>query len=269
MPGSLWQRLYLGICPDPLVNSAFGLPRLMPLRHGPDTGSGPESALKVEFEYMHSYTEENYIKSIYKLSAGGTQAVSTNAIAELMQTKPASVSDMLRKLSAKNMIDYVKYRGVTLTPAGQSKALEIIRKHRLWEVFLVEKLRFNWDEVHEVAEQMEHIQSDLLIRRLDEYLGFPRFDPHGDPIPTENGELKEKNQVLASALQVNESAVVIGVKDTQPLFLQYLDKAGIFLGARIQVKDKAAFDKSLEINIEGRKDIRISYEVSNNIFVSV
>jgi DtxR family Mn-dependent transcriptional regulator len=217
---------------------------------------------------MHSYTEENYIKSIYKLSAGGTQAVTTNAIAELLQTKPASVSDMLRKLSTKDIIDYVKYRGVTLTPAGQSKALDIIRKHRLWEVFLVEKLHFHWDEVHEVAEQMEHIKSDLLIRRLDEYLGFPRFDPHGDPIPTEAGELNEKNQVLASALQPNEGGIVIGVKDTQPLFLQYLDKVGIFLGANIQVKDKSDFDRSLEISIENKHTIRISFEVSNNIFVS-
>jgi DtxR family transcriptional regulator, Mn-dependent transcriptional regulator len=218
---------------------------------------------------MLSYTEENYIKSIYKLSGGGTQAVTTNAIAEMLQTKAASVSDMLRKLSSKDLIDYVKYRGVTLTPAGQRKALEIIRKHRLWEVFLVEKLKFNWDEVHEVAEEMEHIQSELLIRRLDEFLGFPRFDPHGDPIPTETGELNEKSHVLASDLQVNETGVVIGVKDTQPLFLQYLDKVGIFLGARIKVKDKAAFDKSLEISIENNKDIRISFEVSNNIFISV
>lgn len=218
---------------------------------------------------MLSYTEENYIKSIYKLSAGGTQPVSTNALAEMLQTRPASVSDMLRKLSSKHLIDYVKYRGVSLTAAGQRKALEIIRKHRLWEVFLVEKLKFSWDEVHEVAEEMEHIQSELLIRRLDEYLGFPRFDPHGDPIPTEAGELNEKNHVLASELQVNDTGVVIGVKDTQPLFLQYLDKVGIFLGARIQVKDKAAFDKSLEIRIENKKDLRISFEVSNNILISV
>jgi DtxR family Mn-dependent transcriptional regulator len=218
---------------------------------------------------MHSYTEENYIKSIYKLSLGGTQAVTTNAIAEVLQTKPASVSDMLRKLSSKKIIDYVKYRGVTLTPDGQSKALEIIRKHRLWEVFLVEKLKFNWDEVHDVAEEMEHIKSDLLIRRLDEYLGYPRFDPHGDPIPTETGELKEKTQVLASALQVNDCGVVIGLKDTRPLIIQKLEKSGNLDGARIKVKDKAEFDKSLEINIENKKDIRISFEVSNNIFISV
>jgi DtxR family transcriptional regulator, Mn-dependent transcriptional regulator len=218
---------------------------------------------------MHSYTEENYIKGIYKLSAGGTQPVTTNALAEMLQTRPASVSDMLRKLSSKNIIDYVKYRGVTLTPAGLSKALEIVRKHRLWEVFLVEKLKFNWDQVHEVAEEMEHIQSELLIRRLDEFLGFPRFDPHGDPIPTEAGELKETNHVLASELEINDSGVVIGVRDTQPLFLKYLDKVGIFLGARIQVKDKAEFDKSLEINIENNHTVRISYEVSNNILISV
>lgn len=218
---------------------------------------------------MLSYTEENYIKSIYKLSAGGTQPVSTNALAERLQTKPASVSDMLRKLSSKDIIDYVKYRGVRLTPAGQSKALEIIRKHRLWEVFLVEKLKFSWDEVHEVAEEMEHIQSELLIRRLDEYLGYPRFDPHGDPIPTEAGELSEKTYVPASQLEVNDTGVVVGVKDTQPLFLKYLDKVGIFLGAHIQVKDKASFDKSLEINIENKKNVRISFEVSNNILISV
>ncbi len=218
---------------------------------------------------MYSYTEENYIKAIYKLSASGTEAVNTNAIAEVLQTKAASVSDMLRKLSAKNIIDYVKYRGVTLTPAGKRHALQIIRKHRLWEVFLVDKLKFNWDEVHEVAEELEHIQSVLLIKRLDEYLNFPKFDPHGDPIPTEEGEINEKLQVLVSELKIKDTGVVIGVKDTQPSFLQYLDKIGIYLGAKIKVLDKAEYDKSLEITIENKKDLRISNEVAKNIFVSI
>src|SRR6478752_3743676 len=139
-----------------------------------------------------SLTEENYLKAIYHLSEDGTIDVSTNAISDALNTKPASVSDMLKKLSQKEVINYIKYQGVSLTPSGRKIALQIIRKHRLWEVFLVEKLKFNWDEVHEIAEQLEHIQSNLLIERLDEFLGFPPFDPHGDPIPNERGEMKAK-----------------------------------------------------------------------------
>jgi len=218
---------------------------------------------------MYSYTEENYIKAIYKLSESGKEVVSTNAIAELLQTKAASVSDMLRKLSAKDIIHYEKYRGVSLTSVGTTYALQIIRKHRLWEVFLVSKLKFNWDEVHEVAEEMEHIKSELLIQRLDEFLEFPQFDPHGDPIPTEKGEINELKQVLVSELNLEAGGTVVGVRDTQPLFLQYLDKVGIFLGAHIKVLDKSGFDNSLEINIESKKAIRISQEVSRNIYVTL
>lgn len=217
---------------------------------------------------MYSYTEENYIKAIYKLSASGKQEVNTNAIADCLDTKAASVTDMLRKLSAKHLVHYVKYKGVSLTEEGKSVALQIIRKHRLWEVFLVEKLRFNWDEVHDVAEDLEHIQSDLLVKRLDEFLGYPRFDPHGDPIPTETGELDVKKQRLLAEMEINEAGVVAGVNDSQPLFLQYLDKMGIFLGARIKVTDKIAYDNSLEINIENKKSIIISSDVSKNIFLS-
>jgi len=217
---------------------------------------------------VYSYTEENYIKAIYKLSASGKQEVNTNAIADCLDTKAASVTDMLRKLSAKHLVHYVKYKGVSLTEEGKSVALQIIRKHRLWEVFLVEKLRFNWDEVHDVAEDLEHIQSDLLVKRLDEFLGYPRFDPHGDPIPTETGELDVKKQRLLAEMEINEAGVVAGVNDSQPLFLQYLDKMGIFLGARIKVTDKIAYDNSLEINIENKKSIIISSDVSKNIFLS-
>lgn len=218
---------------------------------------------------MLSYTEENYLKAIYNLSQGNNEPVNTNAIAEVMQTKAASVSDMLRKLNEKQLINYVKYRGLTLTEAGQKMALQLVRKHRLWEVFLVEKLKFNWDEVHEVAEEMEHITSELLIRRLDEFLGYPKYDPHGDPIPTEAGDLSEKQQIVLSEMNVNEAGIVIGVKDSQPLFLQYLDKVGIYLGAKLKVTDKVAFDNSLEINIDQKKQLSISAEVSKNIFVSV
>ncbi len=217
---------------------------------------------------MYSYTEENYIKAIYKLSANDRQEVNTNAIADSLETKAASVTDMLRKLSGKNLVHYVKYKGVSLTEEGERVALQIIRKHRLWEVFLVDKLRFNWDEVHEVAEQLEHIQCDLLVQRLDEFLEFPRFDPHGDPIPTETGELNLKKQKLLAEMEINDAGVVAGVNDSQPLFLQYLDKMGIFLGAEIKVTDKIAYDNSLEINIENNKSIIISHAVSKNIFLS-
>lgn len=218
---------------------------------------------------MLSYTEENYIKTIYKLSESGNREVNTNAIAETLQTKAASVSDMLKKLSSKNIIHYVKYRGVTLSTEGQQIALQIIRKHRLWEVFLVEKLNFNWGEVHEVAEELEHITSPLLVRRLDEFLGFPKTDPHGDPIPSEEGIINHPVQVKAADLVVNSSGVISGVKDTQPLFLQHLDKIGIRLGARVTLVDRIEYDKSLELRFENNKTILISNEVARNLLVSI
>lgn len=217
---------------------------------------------------MLSYTEENYLKAIYHLSEDGKKEVFTNSISEALQTKPASVSDMLRKLSQKDVIHYMKYKGVSITPKGKKAALQIIRKHRLWEVFLVEKLKFNWDEVHEIAEQLEHIQSNLLIERLDEFLGYPVYDPHGDPIPNNKGEIKPKIQIQLSELEVNKKGIVIGLKETSPLFLQYLDKAGIYIGARIKVTDKIEFDGSQEINIDNKKSIIVSHEVAKNIFMT-
>lgn len=217
---------------------------------------------------VHSFTEENYIKTIFKLSANGTQEVNTNAIAEVLETKAASVTDMLRKLSSKQLVHYIKYRGVSLTEEGNRVALQVIRKHRLWEVFLVDKLKFSWDEVHEVAEELEHVNSALLTRRLDEFLGHPQFDPHGDPIPSENGEMQLKKQWLLAAMAIGEAGVVVGVNDSQPLFLQYLDKMGISLGTRIKVVDRFAYDNSLEISLEDQKQLLVSSEVSRNIFLS-
>ncbi|RIJ41828.1 metal-dependent transcriptional regulator [Pontibacter oryzae] len=216
----------------------------------------------------HSYTEENYIKAIYKLSANGSQEVNTNSIAEVLETKAASVTDMLRKLSSKNIVNYVKYKGVSLTSDGERIALKIIRKHRLWETFLVEKLKFNWDEVHDVAEELEHISSSLLTRRLDEFLGFPKFDPHGDPIPSEDGEMKLKKQQLLSDMELGDEGKVVGVNDSQPLFLQFLDKLGIGLGSHIKITDKIRYDNSLEIELNGKKELLLSAEVSKNIFLS-
>jgi DtxR family transcriptional regulator, Mn-dependent transcriptional regulator len=217
---------------------------------------------------MLTLTEENYLKAIYHLSQDGKLEVTTNSISEALQTKPASVSDMLRKLSQKEVIHYIKYQGVSLTGKGKREALQIVRKHRLWEVFLVNKLKFNWDEVHEIAEQLEHIQSKLLIKRLDEFLGFPHHDPHGDPIPNEEGEMQSKKQFSLSELPMGAQGIVMGVKETSPLFLQYLDKVNIYIGAKLKIVDKIEFDSSLEIQIDGKKTLIISSEVGKNILVT-
>ncbi len=217
---------------------------------------------------MLSLAEENYLKTIYHLSNAGGSPVSTNAIAESLQTKPASVSDMIRKLNKKDVVVYEKYRGVNISEEGKKQALMIIRKHRLWEVFLVEKLRFNWDEVHEVAEQLEHIRSPLLISRLDEFLGFPQYDPHGDPIPDEHGVVQSKPRGPLSKLEPDHSGTLVSVKDSSDLFLQYLDKVGISIGCQIKVLDKFPYDGSLEIQINGRNQITVSREVSENLMVT-
>jgi DtxR family Mn-dependent transcriptional regulator len=217
-----------------------------------------------------SYTEENYIKAIFHLSGDGEKEVLTNDISDELDTKPASVTDMLKKLSQKDLVNYKKYQGVTLTKTGRTFALKVIRKHRLWEVFLVEKLKFNWDEVHEIAEQLEHIQSNLLIEKLDEFLNFPAYDPHGDPIPSVDGKIKVKKMVLLSEAKENFSGEVAGLKETSSSFLKYLDKIGIKIGTNIKVNHVVEFDASMDINIGNNKaGTNISSEVSKNIFVSL
>ena len=216
---------------------------------------------------MLSLVEENYLKVIYHLSEGGRSQVSTNAIADAIHTKPASVSDMVQKLDRKGVIAYTKYQGVKVTETGREAALKVIRKHRLWEVFLVEQLNFNWDEVHEVAEQLEHIKSPLLIERLDEFLGHPKVDPHGDPIPDAEGVIRAKPQKSLQELRSGSEGVVRAVKDTSPEFLQHLDKLGTYLGARVKVLEKVPFDRSMQILIDKSKHVFISREVAENIMV--
>jgi DtxR family Mn-dependent transcriptional regulator len=217
---------------------------------------------------MLSFTEENYLKAIYRLSDGGTKAVLTNEIAEVLSTKAASVTDMIKKLSLKNMIGYEKYYGVKITKQGKSEALMIIRKHRLWETFLVEKLNFSWDEVHDVAEQLEHIQSNLLIEKLDEFLGYPTADPHGHPIPDKQGKISIVRQVPLSEAQINKKSIVRSVKDGSPAFLQYLSKIGVYLGAPVVILEKVEFDGSLEVLIDGKKKIFISRDAAQNLLVN-
>ncbi|MCG8305873.1 MAG: metal-dependent transcriptional regulator [Cytophagales bacterium] len=214
-----------------------------------------------------SFAEENYLKAIYHLSSAGQNQVNTNAIAERLETKPASVSDMIRKLSEKGVISYVKYQGVNITEDGKKKALWVIRKHRLWEVFLVEKLNFHWDEVHDIAEQLEHIRSSLLISRLDEFLGYPKFDPHGDPIPDAEGIISSKPRMILSGLNVKSKVKLVSLKDTGNAFLNYLDRIGMKIGSRIRILDIIEFDGSVEIEIDNRKRLTISKRVADNLLV--
>ncbi|MHA7829790.1 MAG: metal-dependent transcriptional regulator [Flagellimonas sp.] len=211
-------------------------------------------------------SEENYLKTIFHLGGGDSKSITTNAIAEQMETKPSSVTDMAKKLSEKGLVDYVRYQGISLTDAGVKTALSIIRKHRLWEVFLVEKLDFTWDEVHEVAEQLEHIKSEKLVDKIDELLSFPKYDPHGDPIPTKDGKFQERDEKLLSEMPINSKGVCVGVKDSSVPFLKFLDKNNIALGNTIKVMDKEDFDNSLRIQMEG-KEMRISHQIASNLYV--
>lgn len=217
---------------------------------------------------MLTLAEENYLKAIYRLSDGGAKAVLTNEIAEIMSTKAASVTDMIKKLSVKNLIGYEKYYGVTITKQGKAEALMVIRKHRLWETFLVEKLHFSWDEVHDVAEQLEHIQSSLLIEKLDEFLGFPTADPHGHPIPDKNGKIQAVRQIPLSDAAIGKKAIICSVKDGSPSFLQYLSKIGIYIGASIAIVEKVGFDGSLQILIDNKKKVFISRDAGHNLLVA-
>lgn len=215
-----------------------------------------------------SYTEENYLKVIYQHAAKDKKAVPTNAIAIALNTSPAAVTDMVQKLHEKGLLVYQKYQGVTISDAGKSHALQVLRKHLLWEVFLVEKLKFGWEEVHEVAEQLEHIQSFLLIQRLDDFLGNPAYSPHGQPIPNAQGEHVHKARGILTDVEAGNGGIVSAVKDGTPQFLQYLSKRGIYLGARISVIEKIPFDQSMDISVDHLPKVNISQKVSDNILIT-
>lgn len=217
---------------------------------------------------MASLTEENYLKLIYHLSGALREEVSTSALAEQTQTKAASVTDMLKKLAEKNLIHYKRYQGVRLTEEGEYMALKVIRRHRLWEVFMVEKLGFRWDEVHPIAEELEHIASDELINRLDAFLNFPVSDPHGDPIPTASGSMPEADYHKLCDTSLNDQVTVMGVSEHASSFLQFLSKAGLVPGSTVQVVEINAFDRSMQIRINGLEPSFISHEVARNILVS-
>lgn len=213
----------------------------------------------------YSTSEENYIKAIYHLQKEGS--VTTNELAAELQTRPASVTDMMKKLRTKKLVHYEAYKGFRLTPDGRKLALIIIRRHRLWEFFLAEKLKFSWDEVHAVAEDLEHVSSKKLIDKLDEFLGFPRYDPHGDPIPDASGKIETSKQVCLADLPLNKTALVCYVSDQSTEMLELLSHKKIGIGTRLEIKKKFNFDQSLEIKVRQQTATTISGDLAKNIFV--
>lgn len=212
--------------------------------------------------------EENYLKAIFKLTEPeGSKTASTNAIAAVLNTAAASVTDMLKRLASKGLLHYEKHRGVALTERGNELATDLVRKHRLWETFLVQKLGFSWDAVHDIAEHLEHVQSEELVERLDAFLDRPKYDPHGDPIPDAKGRMASRKQVLLSALAPGEKAVVVGVQESQSSFLQYLDRVQLSLGTGLQVLERFDYDGSMRVAIVGKEEITVSPKVCENLFV--
>ena len=214
-----------------------------------------------------SPSEEDYLKAIYHKTTANARVVSTTLLAEEMGAKPSSVTDMVQRLSEKSLVIYQKYKGAKLSDTGNTKALSIIRKHRLWEVFLVNKLHFSWDQVHDIAEQLEHIQSEALTDRLASFLGHPKTDPHGDPIPTKEGNIQSQKKTLLNQAPLHTPCVCVGVEDSSAPFLQFLDKFNIGLGAAIEVKEKEVFDGSLLVSIAG-KEQRISKQIAQNLYIN-
>lgn len=218
---------------------------------------------------MLNYTtsEENYLKTIFHLQTRDSN-VTTNELAEKLQTKPASVTDMMKKLKSRKLVHYQPYRGFRLSTEGKKVALGIVRRHRLWEYFLAEKLKFSWDEVHEVAEQLEHVSSKKLIDKLDEFLAYPKFDPHGDPIPDTNGKMELSKQVVLSEWPANKPARISFVANQTSELLEYLDEKNINVGTPLMIRKKFSYDNSLEIELKNKQPLTISNQLAKNIFVT-
>ena len=216
---------------------------------------------------MANQSTEDYIKSIYRLGReDGT--VLTTTIAKHLGIGAGSVTDMIKKLSDKNLLHYEPYQGVKLTPKGRRLALKMVRRHRLWEMFLVTFLEYKWDEVHDEAERLEHYTSDELEKRIDKALGYPKVDPHGDPIPTADGELVDFSYESLADCNVNDSGIIIRVSDDSPEVLQLLSKLGLGLNTKVLVTQKVKFDGSVIIKV-GNREIPLSPVMSKSIYVEV
>lgn len=218
---------------------------------------------------MNSPSIENYLKAIFSLTElSAENDASTSAIAEYLDTKSSSVTDMLQKLDRKGLVTYKKYKGASLTKKGRDISVAIVRKHRLWEVFLVEKLGFKWDQIHEIAEQMEHIHSHELTERLDKFLEFPKFDPHGDPIPDKDGNIKDHPSAIdLFDLGKGKKGVIVGVNDSSDDFLRYLERHNLGLGTQIELVDRFEFDQSVSIQTSSSEILSLSAQAARNIIV--
>ena len=214
---------------------------------------------------MYSQSEEDYLKALYHLETD-YDSISTNAIAGYLDMKPSSVTDMLKKLSEKKFINYQKYKGTSLSKKGKLIALSIVRKHRLWETFLVDKLGFGWDQVHSIAEELEHIKSEQLIENLDNFLGNPKYDPHGDPIPNKDGKIEKMNQKLLIELKAGQKGIITGVKKGTASLLSYLDKEKIKLGDSVKVIEILEFDGTFIVEINKRK-LTFSEKICQNLLL--
>lgn len=217
---------------------------------------------------MITRSEENYLKTIFSVYMQTQSNVSTNEIANLLDTSPASVTEMIKKLQEKNLVIYEKYNGVMLSDDGKNKAISIIRKHRLWETFLVSKLDFSWSEVHDVAEQLEHIKSEKLIDKLDQLLNYPKFDPHGDPIPSKKGVFKFQERISIFEMGINEEGIIMGVSLDNRDFLDHLTKLKISIGTKVKVIEQIKFDQSMKIEFDSKIE-HVSKEIAENILIKI
>ena len=214
-----------------------------------------------------SKSEENYLKSIFNLSEFGNKKVSTNSISKILNIEPASVTDMIKKLSKKKLIYHERYKGSSISKSGIKIALQIIRRHRLWEVFLHDKLKFKWDQIHELAEELEHVSSDNLIDSLDKFLKYPKIDPHGDPIPNKLGEIDFVDKISIYDLNINQKGIVSRIINEDDEFFNLLKKLDIEIGTEIKMTDKIEYDDSLEISINN-KSVIISKQIASNIKIT-
>lgn len=216
----------------------------------------------------YSIAEENYIKAIWRLQQQ-TSPVSTNDLANALQTRPASVTDMLKRLHEKKILHHEPYHGVTLSNEGKKIALHIIRRHRLWEFFLAEKLQFGWDQVHAIAEELEHVSSNELIDRLDAYLAYPKTDPHGDPIPDRSGKIEASKRKALHTLPLHTKATVCAVTDQSSDILELLQHKKITIGTKVEIIKRFAFDASMELSINNELTVPITAQLAQNILVII
>ncbi len=219
-------------------------------------------------QHFAQHFEENYLKTLFKLEDRQAQKVNNIALSKALNLNPASVLEMIRKLNTKDMVTILPDKSIQLTDQGKKRALSIIRKHRIWEVFLVDKLNYKWNEVHDLAEQLEHIESEDLVRRLEAFLGYPAFDPHGDPIPDENGQIKKVESLPLNVAPIKHNVTIVRLANSSDEFLKYLDKVGLAIGGTLQVEEIEDFDKSVTI-IHKKSSITLSNEAAKNILVAI